>query len=79
MVPAVFSAWNRRIQGLEPSSPRFGTVVSRVWNRCLQGLEPSYPRHGTVVSFARNRHEARAKIVQKYVNHLKIPFFSSPL
>ena len=79
MVPAVFSAWNRRIQGLEPSSPRFGTVVSRVWNRCLQGLEPSYPGLGTFISFAQNCLDARAKIVQKYVNHLKIPFFSSPL
>ena len=79
MVPAVSSAWNRRIQGLEPSSPGFGTVVSRVWNRRIQGLEPSYPKLGTVVSFARNCLDARAKIVQKYVNHLKIPFFSSPL
>ena len=47
MVPAFSSAWNRRLQGLEPSSPGFGTIVSKAWNRRIQGLEPSYPLRGT--------------------------------
>ena len=50
MVPAVSPAWNRRLQGLEPLSPGFGTVVSRVWNHRLQGLEPSYPLRGTALT-----------------------------